>query len=154
MNWHTHVVWAATCRNFLSQHFTCKNSLELNSYMQNGSEFEEAKTWVGRDATSKKKDTASREDRQFTVHERYQWGGKSHWVDFLKFIVVKEKKIIFGLACKMREVLCHEKIQQRLLAETFQILEKDRTTALSQARIHGFCVTTHQQPCSPNWGCR
>lgn len=102
MNWHTHVVWAATCRNFLSQHFTCKNSLELNSYMQNGSEFEEAKTWVGRDATSKKKDTASREDRQFTVHERYQWGGKSHWVDFLKFIVVKEKKNHFW-ACLQNE---------------------------------------------------
>lgn len=40
--------------------------------MQKGSEFEEANRGAGRDATSKKKEAASREDRQFTVCERYQ----------------------------------------------------------------------------------
>lgn len=85
----TLMVWVATCKGLLSQHFICTNFLQLNSCMQKGLEFEGANTWVGKGCYQKK---LQPKGRQFTVHERYQWGGKIHWIDFFKSIVVKKKK--------------------------------------------------------------
>lgn len=52
------MIWVAMCKSFPLQHFIHKNSLELNLYMQKGSEFEEkaANIWVGRDVTGEKKE--------------------------------------------------------------------------------------------------
>lgn len=90
--WTDTLTWSELLHaSFLSQHFICKNSLELNSYMQKGSEFEEANTWVGRDATSKKKEVASRKDNLQSMKDTSE-GETSIELIFKNSLQLKKKK--------------------------------------------------------------
>lgn len=96
--------------------------------MQKGSEFEETK------------------ERLFTVHESppedpLNWILKIHCSIKLK---KKKKRIHFQTCLQNERSTVPWENTAEAAAETFQTLEKDRTTDLSQARIHGFWGTAHQ----------
>lgn len=163
--WTDTLTWSELLHaSFLSQHFICKNSLELNSYMQKGSEFEEANTWVGRDATSKKKEVASRKDNLQSMKDTSE-GETSIELIFKDSLQLKKKKrSVSWLACKIREsesVLCHKKIQQRLLQRPFRPWRKTGLLIFHKPEYVDFMLQHIKlpfigstAPSSPNLGCR
>lgn len=79
----------------------------------------------------------------------------------LKYKKKFKKKIIFRLACKMRGVVCHEKIQQRLLQEHSRPWRKTGLQIFHKPEYVDFVLQhiklpflSSPAPSSPDGGCR
>lgn len=155
MNWHTPMVWVATCKSFLSQHFIWKNSLELNSYSKKVLNLkEQIRELEGMLPIRRKKLQAEKADNLQSMKGPLNRFFKTHCIK-------KKGKFVSWLACKIREVLCHEKIQQKLLQKHSRSWRKTGLQIFHNPEYMDFMLQHIKLPfssstalSSPNLGCR